>query len=269
MTAAEYQVVIVKYGTRVTKRSDVYLNYQLYGEQDESIQMDYFFWVLRNAERTIVVDTGFSAEGGAARGRTTLVPPAEAFCHLGIDPASRMQVIVTHAHYDHIGNLGLFTAADVYINERELRFWSSRHAERKLFHHSVEDAELAGLADADRAGRVRAFGDQVTVAPGVEVIRMGGHTPGQSVVKVRTSDGVVLLASDAMHYEEELATDLLFMSVSDLVEMYEGLDRIREMCATGEVQHVVAGHDPGTLARFTPLRGNLAGLAASIGDLPS
>ena len=269
MTAAEYQVVIVKYGTRGTKRSDVYLNYQLYGEPDGPIQMDYFFWVLRNAERTIVVDTGFSAEGGAKRGRTTLVPPAEAFGHLGIDQASPVQVVVTHAHYDHIGNLGIFGAADVHISERELRFWSSRHARRAMFHHSVEDAELAGLADAHRAGRVHPFGDQVTVAPGVEVIRMGGHTPGQSVVKVRTSDGVVLLASDAVHYDEELDRDMLFMSVSDLVEMYEGFERIRAMRESGEVQHVVPGHDPGTLARFSPMRGNLAGLAASIGKLPT
>jgi glyoxylase-like metal-dependent hydrolase (beta-lactamase superfamily II) len=267
MTAPDYQVVIVRYGTRATKRSDVYLNYQLYGEPDEPIQMDYFFWVLRNAERTIVVDTGFSADGGARRGRTTLVPPAEAFGHLGIEPASAVQVVATHAHYDHIGNLGLFTAADVYICERELGFWSSRHARRTMFHHSVDDADLAGLTDAQRAGRVRAFGDQVTVAPGVDVIRIGGHTPGQSVVKVRTSDGVVLLASDAVHYDEELARDMLFMSVSDLVEMYEGFERVRAMRDSGEVQHIVPGHDPGTLARFSPVRGSLAGLAASIGEL--
>ena len=54
----QYQVTIVKYGTRQTVRSDVYLNYHLYGEPDGPIGMDCFFWVVRNAHRTIVVTPG-------------------------------------------------------------------------------------------------------------------------------------------------------------------------------------------------------------------
>jgi hypothetical protein len=38
------------------------------------------------------------------------------------------------------------------------------------------------------------------------------------------------------------------------------------MLDTGEVRHLVSGHDPGTLARFTPVTGVLAGLAATIGE---
>ena len=48
-----YQVTIVKYGTRSTVRSEVYLNYHVYGEPDGPIGMDYFFWLVRNRERTI------------------------------------------------------------------------------------------------------------------------------------------------------------------------------------------------------------------------
>src|ERR1051325_813120 len=62
-----WQVTIVRYGTRQTVRSDVYLNYHLYGEPDGPIGMDYFFWVIRNADRTIVVDTGLSAAGAGPR----------------------------------------------------------------------------------------------------------------------------------------------------------------------------------------------------------
>ncbi|BEP16405.1 N-acyl homoserine lactonase family protein [Acidothermaceae bacterium B102] len=267
MTVGEYQVVIVKYGTRTTVRSEVYLNYPLYGQPDGSIGMDYYFWVVRSPQLTVVVDTGFSAEGGDKRRRTTLVPPADAFARLGIDTSRRLPVVVTHAHYDHIGNLDLFTAADIHINQQELDFWASRHAQRTLFHHSVEDHELGQLAAAQAEGRVHPFGDRLALAPGLEVLRVGGHTPGQSVVKVNTSEGVVLLASDAMHYDEELDSDLLFMSVADVVEMYEGIDLITSMRNSGEVQHVVAGHDPGVLDRYKPLGGPLEGLAATIGEL--
>jgi glyoxylase-like metal-dependent hydrolase (beta-lactamase superfamily II) len=267
VTAGEYQVVIVKYGTRSTLRSDVYLNHHLYHEPDGAIEMDYFFWVIRNSDLTVVVDTGFSAAGGENRRRTSLIAPADAFAHLGIDTSAQLPLIVTHAHYDHIGNLDLFTAADIHISEREMEFWNSPHAHHTLFHHAVEDVELANLARADAEGRVRTFADGLAVAPGIEVIRLGGHTPGQSVVKVNTSEGVVLLASDAMHYNEELERAMPFVFATDLVDMYEGFDRIKTMRAAGEVQHVVPGHDPDTLAHYKPLPGPLESLAATIGEI--
>ena len=40
---SEYQVTIVKYGTCPTARSEVYLNFSLYGEKDGPMDMDYFF----------------------------------------------------------------------------------------------------------------------------------------------------------------------------------------------------------------------------------
>jgi hypothetical protein len=76
-----------------------------------------------------------------------------------------------------------------------------------------------------------------------------------------------MLASDAVHYYEEYERDMLFTSVSDLVQMYECFDYIREQVSSGEVQHLVAGHDPATLSRFRPALGTYSHLAATIGHL--
>ena len=262
-----YQVVIIKYGTLATKKSNVYLNYHLYHDVDEEIRMDYFFWVLRNAQRTIVVDTGFSRRGGDVRGRTTVTDVAELLKEVGVDATRSPDVIVTHAHYDHIGNLDLFPSSRVFLARKELEFWNSRHGGRAMFHHSIEDEELRHLNEVNTQGRLHLFDTTLTVAPGVDVLVVGGHTPGQAVVKVRTSEGTVLLASDAIHFYEEYDRDRLFMSVADLIAMYEGFDRVREMQESGEIDHLVAGHDPSTLGRFAPASGHYAQQIATIGTV--
>lgn len=262
-----YQVVIVKYGARVASRSEVYLNYHLYREPDGPIGMDYFFWILRSPHRILVVDTGFSPAGGHSRGRTQFAPVPDLMRAFGVEPTSGHCVILTHAHYDHAGNLGLFTNSSVVMAARELSFWSGSCSGRLLFHHSVDDDDLTYVRRVEREGRLCLFSGSRIVAPGVEVLEVGGHTPGQCMVKVSTSEGSVLLASDAVHYYEEYERDRPFTSVANLVEMYEAFDRIRAMIDGGEVQHLVAGHDPDTLSRFSPSEGPYSALAATIGTL--
>ncbi|MEZ5189974.1 MAG: N-acyl homoserine lactonase family protein, partial [Schumannella sp.] len=254
-------------GTRRTVRSEVYLNYGLYHEEDGPIGLDYFVWILRSAQRTILVDTGFSTAGGEARKRTMLTHPTLIWKALGITPEQAPPIVLTHAHFDHAGNLDHFPASQIVMAEAELDFWQGPQAHRALFHHSVEDSELEHLARVRAEGRLTTFRGRHTVAPGVELVEVGGHTPGQCIVIVTTAEGPVVLASDAVHFYEELERGMPFMSVADLVAMYDGFDLLNGMLADGSAAVVVSGHDPSTLERFDPLGEPLPGEAAVIGRL--
>jgi glyoxylase-like metal-dependent hydrolase (beta-lactamase superfamily II) len=265
-----YEVLAVRYGTRTGSKAEIYLNYPIYGEPDEPLGMDYYCWVARNAARTVVIDTGFGPEGGARRRRTTLVEPVAALARLGVDAAAVRQVIVTHAHYDHIGNLAAFPAAEVIIARREFEFWVGPYAGRPQFAWSTEPAELAHLNEINRQGRLTAApttaaGGTYPVAPGIELITVGGHTPGQAIVLVATEGGgQAVLASDAVHYYEEIERDRPFAFVADVEAMYRGFDLLKEItAAAGRV--LVPGHDPAVMGRFAPPAGVEAGLAVRVG----
>lgn len=262
-----YQVVVARYGARVGTRSEIYLNHHLYGRDDAPLAMDYFVWVIRNATTTIVVDTGFSTEGGRTRGRDQLVDPPQLFASLGIRAEDAPLVAVTHGHYDHIGNLSHFSRSTIAISRAEVEFVTGPYVSRRQFHHSFEDDEIAALLAARAEGRLVEFEDELELAPGVRMFRVGGHTPGQSMITVPTSVGTVLLASDALHYQEELDLDMPFSSVAELLQMYAGFDRIREMRRSGLVDHVVTGHDPGTMAALAPIASRATEFTVEVGEL--
>lgn len=239
------------------------MNYAFYGEPDGPHRTDYYLWVLRRRDEVVIVDTGYSAAEALARDRVVLVDPVLALRDLGIDPEAGHPVVITHAHYDHVGNIAAFTGSPVHIARAELEFWTGPMATKTLFAHHGDPRAVEALGHARRDGRLRVFETETEVRPGVRVAAVGGHTPGQAIVTVRTTEGMVVLASDAAHFHEELHRDMLFQSMADLPRSYEVLDQLRSSPAA----HVVSGHDPAELDRFTPLEGPLAGTAATIGEL--
>lgn len=67
MTQDVYEVFAIRYATRNAKRTNHFIG----GDpHDVPMPMDYYVWLIRNHERTIVVDTGFGPEVAAKRGRT-------------------------------------------------------------------------------------------------------------------------------------------------------------------------------------------------------
>lgn len=254
MTAptARSEVLAVRYAGRELLRSEFFLNFRHYDEPDAPLTMDYFVWVVRTAGQTVLVDTGYNPRSAARRGRRLDRSPVDALASAGVPAESVDRVVVTHCHFDHVGNLGAFPRADVVIAADEHTFWRGPTARRNQFGAWADPEDLAVLDELDKAGRLHLVDQRATVAPGVDVVVVGGHTPGQAIVTVDSGTGRVVLASDAVHTYEEIELDRPFSLAADVVGMLHAYDRIRDLL-THPNAVLVPGHDPLVMNRFERL----------------
>lgn len=215
---------------------------------DAPMPMDYFVWAAVSPEHTVVVDAGFTAEVAARRERKHLRCPTEGLSKLGIDSARVPLVVLTHLHYDHVGNLDKFPAAAFVVQEEEMAFWTGRYAGRPHFRGIVEAEDVVQLVRANFAGRVRFVAGSAEVLPGIEVHEAGGHSTGLQIVSVKTARGTVVLASDAAHFYANIEQDRPYSFVADLPRMYGAFDLVRSLADSP--LHVIPGHDPLVMSRF-------------------
>jgi glyoxylase-like metal-dependent hydrolase (beta-lactamase superfamily II) len=246
-----WQVFAAKYAERNTRtRRESFI---VDDDHASPHDMDYFVWVLRNGERTILVDTGYDSAEGQRRQRPNLREPAEAVAALGIDPLAIEDVVVTHMHYDHAGGLTQFPRARIHIQPSEMAFVTGPcmcHDHLKYPFSAEHACEVVRrLFD----GRVTFHEGDSVLAPGVSLHRIGGHTAGLQVVRVKTEAGWLCLASDASHYYENFLKMKPFPIVLNLAAMLDGFKRIQVLADRPSL--VVPGHDPLMFQNFATPQG--------------
>lgn len=215
--------------------------------------MDYFIWVARSATRTIVIDTGFGAEAAQRRGRTLLRCPSEGLRLIGIDAAEVEDVIITHLHYDHAGNLDLFPKATFHLQDTEMRFATGRSMCHGILRSPYDVEDVVRMVRKVYADRVRFHDGDRDLMPGISLHHIGGHCAGLQAVRIRTAKGWLVLASDAVHFYENSRKRRPFPIVQDVAAMLEGYDRVRELADGDDM--VIPGHDPAVMQLFPPLPG--------------
>jgi glyoxylase-like metal-dependent hydrolase (beta-lactamase superfamily II) len=219
--------------------------------------LNYYIWVLRNAERTIVVDTGFDQRGASLRGRTITRPVNEGLAALGVDPATVKDVIITHLHYDHAGNDGLFANACFHLQDAEMGFATGRCMCHPGMNHPYEVEDVVAMVRRVYEGNVRFHDGEAQPFPGVTLHHIGGHARGLQAVRVMTRRGPVLLASDTTHHYAHLTQRRVFPTVDSVADVHAGYDRLLAL-APG-LGHIIPGHDPLVAELFPAHAPDLAG----------
>ena len=255
-----YRVYAIKYA-RHERRSPA--NFIGGDTHDVPMPLDYFVWAIVGATRTFVVDTGFDEPMAAKRGRQITIPVERGLAAIGIAAESVQDVIITHMHYDHAGNGELFPKARYHVQDREMAFCTGRCMCHGALNHSFEANDVAGMVHRIFAGRVEFHDGDEHLTSGVSVHRVGGHTDGLQVVRVRTDRGWMVLASDASHFYANIEQVRPFPVVFNVGDMVEGYKRIYQLADSPEL--VIPGHDPAVFDRFPAVDREKAGWILRLG----
>lgn len=222
---------------------------------DTPMPQDYFLWVVRDGPGTVVVDTGF-VEVGSRRGpRRMIRPVAEALRLAGVDPAEVRHLVMTHLHWDHAGGLGLFPRAQVHVQGEEMRFCTGPAMAHQAVRAIYEARDVAAAVEILFQGRLTLHEGDVEIVPGISLHRVGGHTPGSQAVRIATSRGPVVLASDAVHYWANAGRASPFPILASFTDALGAFRRV-EALAEGEPERVVPGHDPQVAEVFPAWNGD-------------
>jgi glyoxylase-like metal-dependent hydrolase (beta-lactamase superfamily II) len=229
---------------------------------DAPMPLDYYVWAIVGAERSFVVDTGFDEAMARRRKRQLLRSPADGLKLIGLDPARVENVIVTHMHYDHAGNHDMFPNAAYHVQDREMQYCTGRCMCHPAMRGAFDAEDVAAMVRKLFEGRVRFHDGSDELAPGVSVHRIGGHTMGLQVVRVRTRRGWVVLASDASHLYANMEEGRPFPIVHNLADMLEGYETLRRLASSPA--HIVPGHDPLVLQRYPAAKPGLEEIAVRL-----
>jgi glyoxylase-like metal-dependent hydrolase (beta-lactamase superfamily II) len=256
--AVDYEILAVRIGTSANARRNLFVADPTLPAR---IEVAFAFWIVRGEGRVILVDTGFVSRRMIERWKIEgYREPVRALLGLGVRAEQVTDVIVTHSHWDHIGTLGRFVNARVWINEVELEAWKGRR----------KGKPPRAIRAAKQQQRLCLTRGVEVVAPGIVAIEAGQHTPGFQYVVVKTGGGPFVLASDIAplfaNFERWKASGQTSDPEQALAVQEEMLGIVG-----GDLGRIVPGHEPGIFADGNVVvihGGRDSGAGAQVDDPP-
>lgn len=117
----------------------------------------------------------------------------------GVKPQDVNTVVLSHMHQDHMGNIGLFPNADVYVPREEFMYAQT------VVHLNPDPETHGGYIKAELETPVHQYhlvNEDFELTPGVEVIQLPGHTPNLLGLVIHARNGVYILPSDSLYGPE-------------------------------------------------------------------
>lgn len=156
--------------------------------------------LLKTKGRIILIDAGAGYVFGSESGRL-----ATNLRYAGIEPDKVTDIVLTHAHPDHIGGLTdkggnpVFPNADIYLAREEYDFWMSSDPD---FSQSTmtDKAHMTMLVDVAQknirsvTGRLHLFQKNEELLDCLEMIPAPGHTPGHTIIRIYSGEEELIMS---------------------------------------------------------------------------
>ncbi len=175
------QAFVLKYGESTLPEDQILQG----GDPNRRLPISFCVYLLQAEGRNVLVDAGCDTMPGFEM---------KHFCSLSallrtleLAPEQITDVIVTHAHHDHIDGLRNFPNATVYIQE---------------------EAFVKGRKYVPSGANVVTFSQRCTVCEGITAICIGGHATGSSVVEFTYCEKTYTIVGDECYTAACVERDL-------------------------------------------------------------
>jgi len=171
----EIEIIPIEYGKSVLPESMIFQG----GAEDKFRPIVFMIYLIKTQNRLILADAGCETMPGFDM--QDFIGPVKALEKLGIKPENITDVIITHAHHDHIECVSSFKKAVVYIQRDEYESGKGYFAD--------------GMD-------IKLFDDEMQICSGVKAIKIGGHSKGSCVVEITDNEKKYIIAGDECYLRE-------------------------------------------------------------------
>lgn len=225
---------------------------------DGVVDLPFAFVMARRGDRVTLIDTGFMREGGGEEmavkfGIPYWISPVRMLAELGVQPDDVTDIVISHAHFDHMGSIGKFPKARIWIQKRELLSWHEAMALPPQFGFItaiINPDDLRSAFDASVEHRLTLLdGDKDNIVPGIHARFGEGHTMGQQFVVIETARGRLVISGDCVYdvrnikgYNNDGVYVPLANGVGSIWEQLKTMDRINTEVG-GDTERLIILHD--------------------------
>ncbi|OVE73699.1 hypothetical protein BVX93_00965 [bacterium B13(2017)] len=239
------KVFALKYGESKFKYNEVFWEAT---KPNRKVDFSWMFWVIRHKNRIILVDTGFENENLKQRWKIKeYIHPVSLLKKINLTPDMITDVIITHIHLDHIECISKYRNAKIWIQKREFDYLKLL---TNYYKRIYSDLMLAKIQQ-----RLEIVNGEKEIAPGITILRVGGHSPGMQIVKVKSNEGNIIIASDTTYLYDN---SYRHIPVGSSFDIKDNLNAIKKMHKIGgSLFFIIPGHDPFVFKAFPKITENV------------